>query len=507
MISDERVARVLPPGSFIERWTRAKARETDAPLAYHMGVGISMCSTVAPPELQLQLGGMVHAATWIMLVGPAGESRKSTCVFYGLDILSEALPHLVGGKPGSKEAAKEQLLAQPQQLIPYPELGDLFASTTTGYLSGLRDTFTELWDARVVERQLVHRQESRDNPRLCLLGGIAPAFLETATREEDWMNGHMSRWMPLYAVRDPRRKNAIPGTRKPSETAWFVQRLREMHNTPVGVYSGMTPEAAKVYSAWYENNQQRFIDNAPMKWVRGTIERMQTVVLKVAMALSLDIGEAGRGLAFWRLSKADVEFGIAVAEMVLESVIYIVNGLAGSVYGKHRLAVLGAIPFKGKPPRTIGQIYTHCVPKISPRDCDTVLRGLLAEELIEKVTGALLDDRFVQTRTAQDAALAASGMAPAEPAEVTDATLQGFRDLYAGLNTGAGAGASAGARESTSSTAATSTPSWSATTTGEPYSAMAACTTSSVSSDELDDDSDGYDDWDVEGNMDIPDDD
>lgn len=491
MISDERVAAMLPRRGFMAKYVRTKSKETDAALVFHLGAVLSILSTIAPIQLRFQLGGDVHAATWIMLVGDAGNSRKTTCVNFAVDLLREAVPELVGGVPGSKEECKEQLIAQPQQLIPYPELGNLFSTTSVGYLAGLRDLFTELWDARIVERNLVHRQESAQEPRLNLLGGIAPAFIELYTGEGDWMNGHMSRWITLSGGRDPRRINALPKTRNAADTAWFVQRIREIHATPVGVCDGMTADAAALYTKWYEDNQKKYEDT-PMKWVRSSMERSQNVAVKGMLLCSLDIGEAGRGLARWHITKECVEFGIALAEFALESIIEIVGGLAGSQYGKHRLAVLAAIPYKGRPPRTTGEIYTHCTPKIDPRDCDRVLRGLIAEGLISEVNISLGDTRYIQTRTKAEV----KHPVPMEVPRVDAQDLAEFGISYAG----------AGARESTAVSSSSDTPSSSAASTGVPLSASAAVAVSYDS--DSDDGASSWDEYDIgDGNMDVPDDD
>lgn len=510
-ISDSRVVKALPPQGFIRRFVQSKARETDAPLVFLLGGALSSLSAVAPADLQFQLGGNVHAATWFMFVGEAGGTRKTTCVNFVVDLITLAAPHLLGGQPSSKEECKEQLLAEPQQLIAYPELGDFFSSTSSGYLAGLRDVFTALWDARVVERNLVHRQESRANPRLSLLGGVAPSFLERHTKDEDWTNGFMSRWLPLYGVRDPKRTKALPAGRNDADTAWLVQRLKEILAMPVGVCAGMTPSAAKLYEEWYEAHQRRY-ENSPMAWIRGNVERAQNVVLKCAMLHSLDIGEAGRGLARWRFSEADIVFGITLAQFCLESVITIVEGLAGSQYGQHRRTVLAAIPFRGQPPRTLGQIYSHCNPKINPKDVDNVMRGLKAEELIEEVgaVGGLGDVRYVQTR-----AKGQSAVVPATPGEpnVTSTEMAEFSVLYAPVS------APARTRESSASASSTESPNVNAAISSDPSTASASLSIAGVTSVDapsstsadagectMDTDADWDDsDWGPAGSMDIPD--
>ncbi len=61
----------LPDESWLKQYLYYAVRQSDASIAYHVGVGLGVLAAVAPPTLSFDsvAGGGVSAYVWVLIVG------------------------------------------------------------------------------------------------------------------------------------------------------------------------------------------------------------------------------------------------------------------------------------------------------------------------------------------------------------------------------------------------------------------------------------------------------
>lgn len=382
MITGHEVGQVLgtlPEHSFIRNYCWWAAHCTDAPLAYHVGTALSLLGVIAPIEFQVQLGITVHAPQWAMLVGASADSRKTSAITLGAKILAQAYAHKLGATPGSVQGLHTSLQETPQQLIAYGEFGSFLSSSVKGgVLAALREEFTSVWDCRPVNARLAKFSRVIDNPRLSLLVGVTPTYLETLTTHNDWEGGFLSRFLVLHAKRE-HTYVLPPGL--PHMIDPLVAGLLARGEGCAGGSAGVTEDAREFYTDWFMDNAQRAQEHAK-EWAQGLTHRAPTVALKAALMHALDTRHEELG-DFWELSVQDLEFGVAIANWHLNSAFSVLNYVASSKVGQQSRSVLKAI---GDRVLTLGEIIERATPEMSRWEVQKVLESLCERKRVYTTT-------------------------------------------------------------------------------------------------------------------------
>jgi len=407
MITDAQVKAGMPSQGFVHDYVEWAMEETDGPNAYHLAVALSLLATAASKDLVIRHGGTKAAALWCLLVGESGAARKTTCIKLGEEILAEALPERLCPDPGGPAGLVEAMAAaSTPQLIRFWEFGDFLARTGVqgSHVGALREVLTGFHDCRSFQKVVAGNTLTITEPRLSILAGTTSAFLEQHTGVADWTGGFMARWATVFAVRD-RLLTTVVGAAH-GQRAQVVERLQKIAEFTVGRCLGFTEEAYNRWHSWYLEVHRRYGTDRAQRWAQGAVERTPDVALKTALLFALDIGDAGSGMD-WRLDMASLEQGIFFAEIHLDSVISVVNLLAGSKFGQDCRTVLDAI---GNKPRTLGSVLRRCNPRMSKRDVVAVLDTLMEARQVAVLTVSGGSTFYsVASAEAEEAARAAEG--------------------------------------------------------------------------------------------------
>lgn len=220
MLTEIDAAKACPPQGFIRTYVFHAMKQTTAPLAYHLGVGLSMLSATCPTNYGMFYAGPLRANFYCLLVGRSGEDPKSSAIGIGQSILFEAAAPLVGDFPGSAEGLIESLGRQPTQLIPVSEFGKLLASAQRGYFEPIKTLLTDVWDSGPIQRTKANNKVIRvDHPRLSVMGvARCPTSRSTLSRR----TGRAGSWGagPSFLLSASVRTRTRWVTR-PSARGWF----------------------------------------------------------------------------------------------------------------------------------------------------------------------------------------------------------------------------------------------------------------------------------------------
>jgi hypothetical protein len=155
-VTEAEAAAALPPEGWVRRYVIHAAKQTTAPLVYHIGVGLTTLTATAPLGYGTHYAGKLRANNFCLLVGRSGEDNKSSALNVGRRLLFEAAPPLVGDFPGSPEGLIDSLAIAPSQLIPISEFGKFLSSAQGGYFEPTKTLLADLWDCLDSNTVILH---------------------------------------------------------------------------------------------------------------------------------------------------------------------------------------------------------------------------------------------------------------------------------------------------------------------------------------------------------------
>lgn len=382
MIRESEVAAAMPLRGLLPMFLQYGSTCTDANTSYHIAGALSILTQTAPMNLHVNFGTPMYANLFSIVVGPSSVSRKSAAIAIARNLLDEALPGCVGEVPGSEEGLVESLREKPRQLICYSEFGSFLAKTEEGYLLPLKTRLNEAWDCSPLGRALAKRRAGPvNNPRLTILAGSTPGYLERHTEPTDWLDGFMARWLTFMGERE--RTYSMPYEDR-NQRAQCVNYIQSIAARPgiVGPFGGLDAHAQKLWDSWYAKTHM-FVNQAAHE-AAGQVARAPSFALKIAMLLAWDYGQAAQSAQTgnaWRITVDELEPAIAITELHLRSVMAIGEGLAEDRDMRSRRTVLMSV---GDVPTHVGEVLRKS--KILKRRGMEIIDTLLEEGLITRVT-------------------------------------------------------------------------------------------------------------------------
>lgn len=375
---------LFPKGSWLRDYILWAEQQTDAPLAYALGTGLAVLAQAAPDDLKLNAGGRVLATIWSMCVGDSSDSRKSTAIYLGEEVLRSHpdLHERVGQKAGSTEGYIDVLAKHPKHLLVFSEYGEFLSKTTEGYLAPMRELLTDVYDGSPQTRTTRKIQVKTPPLRVSMVAGVTPEYLEEHTAHADWTGGFLARHVVFFA----RRERTYTRAQQRDVAATFVlgERLAAIatrYAAGPGRCLGFGPEAQRMWDEWNADVSERYPAQGIHRWARGMAARAPAVALKACLLLALDGYHVGQFGTDWEIPASLLPPAIEIAEMHLESGAEIVERLATTRYGRERRVVLESL--RDGQPRTLGQIVT--LSRFSKRDVGLLLDSMTTEGVIAPV--------------------------------------------------------------------------------------------------------------------------
>jgi hypothetical protein len=378
MLTEIEVANAVPPHGFIRDYVLHAVKQTTAPLAYHLGTGLSILATTCPLDYGMNYAGRLRANIFVLLVGRSGEDQKSTAMGIGRDLLFEAAAPLVGDFPGSPEGLIDSLSRCPSQIVPISEFGRFLASAQRGYFEPIKALMADLWDSHALQRTKANNRVVRvENPRLNVVAACSIPYLEKYTLAEDWTGGFMGRWCVMYGTRE--RTNPDPAGDN-SAFDYLAGELRTRATTETaGWCSGLTPAARQFWADWFNDVSNRHLPSQIM----GVRSRAPTMARKAALLYAWDWGKPVGGKA-WEMDVPELDYGIRFAELHIASVVAMADRIAEHPDARLRRSVIEAIESRPNHHASVGEILRTM--KMRRRPVAEALDGLVEEGRVRRVT-------------------------------------------------------------------------------------------------------------------------
>jgi len=375
-VTEAEAASVLPSSGWVRRYVIHAAKQTTAPLCYHIGIGLTTMGVTCPLSYGMHYAGTLRANNFCLLVGRSGEDNKSSALNVGREILDAAAAPLIGDFPGSPEGLIDSLAQTPSQLIPISEFGKFLSSAQRGYFEPTKTLLADLWDSLPIQRTRANNRVIRvDTPRLSINAACSIPYLEKHTLAEDWTGGFMGRWMVLYGRRERVDPDPV-GDR--TDFQWLVDRIQQKAMTPTaGWCMGLDSGAKRYWNQWYRDVTNRKLPNN----IVGIRSRAPTIARKIALVYGWDFGPASYGKP-WKMGIDVLEPAIAFTELHVKSLIDLSSVIAEHADARLRRSVLQAIDIKGGV-ATLGEVLG--VLKMRKRPVVEMLDALMEEGCVVKV--------------------------------------------------------------------------------------------------------------------------
>lgn len=242
-------------------------RDTEPPLAFHKWTAIGCISSALQRRVYIKWGmDLIRPNLYIILVGPSAQTRKSTALMIGRDLVKSINVPMIG-QDNSPEAVIREIKSH---MLTYHEGSQVrfqsalacFASELAVFLGRQNNEFqaylTDWYDSPDDWKRTTKHQGIDDITGLCfnLIGAMAPDWIPHIFLPESIGGGFTSR---IIFVAEARKAKTVVNPNKMMPTNGRRTELLhdlEMIHTMVGEYY-LSDAAESFYEEWYSTDDAR----------------------------------------------------------------------------------------------------------------------------------------------------------------------------------------------------------------------------------------------------------
>jgi len=276
------VARVAREG-FLRSYVQYCKGKTDAPLIFHLGVGLGILGAAMENNVQIPSWAdqVLFPNLWIVLIAPSGFMRKSAALGMGKRLLRSAVPKAILSDDATPEKLARILQDNPAGLLTVSEFTRLLAMLSKEYNAGMMQMLTELYDSPAT--WTMERQSSAkvtiENVSISMLGATTLDWLQGKAEQKHLRGGFLARFLFLPATERGERVKQQPDAnfhiREPlKEWLLDVSNLKG-----VADYS----EVWSDFDDWLYNYERLAESGGMPPELMGLYSRTGTMALKLAL--------------------------------------------------------------------------------------------------------------------------------------------------------------------------------------------------------------------------------
>jgi hypothetical protein len=393
-ITEAQARLAIPDRGWLKAYVKWGEGACDANIAYHIFAGLSVLTQSVPHDYHVPFGAeRVYVPLYSLLVGDSTDARKSTVVKQALRITRAALPDRVGAEPGSSEAVVDELFYKPQQIVFITEYGATLASAEKSYATAIKTKWTQAYDMAPLGRVKANKKGVVvDAPRLSILAGCTPDYVERFTEPVDWTGGFMARHTTILANRERHIVNPVADADLENRLIEWLKAVAKVDaysaEASVGPCLGISPDAVRMRAAW-SKKLDAIEKLGRNKSIAPAIHRGDTMTLKIAALLAWDWGVSRTG-GSWEVTGELMAAAITIVDLHVQSVVEIGSWLAADKMMRWRRDVLALID---KKPTHRGHVIRES--NLTKRDFDNIIGTLLDERTI---SSAVIDSETYYAR-------------------------------------------------------------------------------------------------------------
>ncbi len=385
--------------TIVEEYIKWGISVGDAAPIYHEAAIFTVLSALLAGPVKLPTSfGVVVPNLWFMILADTTLTRKTTAMDMGMDLLVEIDSDAILATDGSLEGLFTSLSMRPGRpsIFLRDEFSGLLESMARKeYYSGMKESFTKLYDGkyqkRVLRKEIV---EVKDPVFILFAGGIRNRILELLTYD-DVSSGFLPRFVFVSAESDVTRLRPVgpPTDRSLGERDSIKGRLstiRGHYNRPAtATINGkivqmprewraeMTPEAWQRFNQIEETMLKIGLESMHRDLLTPSMDRLTKSGLKATVLLAA----ASRLEDKILITEEDLVRAFYYVERWRAYTLDILNNIGRSTNERLMANILNAI--KRKPGISRSELMQHY--HLSARDADTIFTTLDQRGLINRV--------------------------------------------------------------------------------------------------------------------------
>lgn len=291
-VSEEAAQAAAPKASFLRYYIDYCNGQTHAPTAFHVATGLAALATLVPPMFGLEApnGHLRRPHLYVLLVGDAGFSRRTTSLSLMSSILQHAVPHrFCSPAPETWRKVFRHLRksAAPQATVMEPEHGRYFYTRRgEAHLSTLCEWYIDAYSGPGMG--FASGKDSVSLPWVAptLVGGATAAEIEHAMRR-DFRWGLWSRFLVLRG--EPREWLDQPDRLGAVKRA-YLQKMAQFYSTRA---ASMGAVRLGEDAAEFHAERSRVVHESARGWqhddpIRSVIAWNHDLAMRIAMLLAFD---------------------------------------------------------------------------------------------------------------------------------------------------------------------------------------------------------------------------
>ncbi len=375
---------LYPAGSFLDFYVQACSDITDAPVEFHLAVGLTVLSAAVGNKVWFTAWGKsVYPNLWTILLAPSGFYRKSTAMDLGMRLLKRVTPDTILPNEFTQEKLMDILANQPAGIVPVREFGSLLKYMRQDYNLQLREFLTEIYDAEGYRKETkgAGRIEIKD-PALSILGATTIDWVVSNTSKDDLGSGFFARfvWWPATEKNGWRGLGDIGYDH--GWTSLLEDNLRCIVENSKG-HAPIPPYVLKVFNQWLKRFECEVNDHGLPPVLQGFYIRLGMCVLKFACLYQIAMTPEHPSI-----TEEAMRYGIALGNYLKGHIANLVtNGLSVTRDGREIAAVKDLIV--ADPGLDRSTLIRRA--KITSRNLDTYLQTLIESNqvavTVEKTDG------------------------------------------------------------------------------------------------------------------------
>jgi hypothetical protein len=345
---------------FFPAYVMWSGQQTDSPLLYHMLAGLSLLSSVFPPDWVLRdfPGSPINGNLYCLVTGRQGTDRKTTALDFAGELFDEALGGYRFQPPGSVQAFVDAFdtnkSGRRQNFWISEEFSELLAMTQRGRggnpLTAIKHAMLTAYDGKPLGNSTrKHGQVYCPNPRLTILAAINLALLGDHTDAADHEGGLLSRFNFGYAHREryfaddrvipPELQRSLDDNRRFFVS--FLTNARACDKANWGRYCGMT-QAARYVLAAFGRAIEETTPTGRRARVWGARARSARQAIKIAALLTFG-NMQGWDRQSWRIELPEVMAAIGIVSSCYAGSVAVASAISDDLDQRLRVRVVDAI--------------------------------------------------------------------------------------------------------------------------------------------------------------------
>lgn len=312
------------PAAALTGWIGDYARTmhptTEAPIAFHVGVGLTMAGALIGRHVYAQYGtDPLYANLYTLLVGRSGRTRKDTAIKRATRVLFDSAPsgtkilsHGIGiaTDVGSSTKLIDLLAKHPNTLLYLTEFTRLMGNARRQSTETIIPTLMEAFDTpTIMQNNSMANTIEALYPYLSIIAATQPDILADTMSGADMNSGFANRW--LFVCGNRGEANPMPPVLDRAVVGKLLHELwASKHSYELGTALRLSPDAETDWRAWYIADFNRESPSAEEDAMRA---RHAVLIQKIALIYA--VAAQSR-----RVEREHLAIGIALVEWMWDQI-------------------------------------------------------------------------------------------------------------------------------------------------------------------------------------------